>query len=391
MSGNQKNQTVDSGPLHRWYNKSRRDLPFRKTREVYPIWVSEVMLQQTRVAAMLPKYQEFTARFPDLATLAAAPEEEVLAAWQGLGYYSRARNLRKGAQYILREHQGDFPSDLELALKVPGVGPYTAAAILSIALKQPAAVLDGNVKRVLDRLLGLTEKAATAVSDAEYKNKADRLMQDRGRTDPGDHNQAMMELGAMICTPGRPDCGPCPMQTQCATYASDPTGDLASRIPPKKKVAANVDLQLDAFLIYNKSRTKLLIAREDSSRFFRALWFFPYRFSGAVYFTPTASPGLRALLEGDLLGDVQIFAKGFRHSITHHRISGRVLEQCAIAGEKQILDVLRRAANATAKKQSKDAGIEWRWLPVSEIHESVVSSLARKIETIAASSADGLF
>lgn len=370
---------IDLGPLHRWYRKHHRDLPFRKTRAVYPIWVSEVMLQQTRVAAMLPKYLAFTARFPDLAALAAADEADVLAAWQGLGYYSRARNLRKGAQYVTRECGGEFPKDLAAALKVPGVGPYTAAAILSIALDQPTAVLDGNVKRVLNRLFGLTQTAhrftKSAVSDAEYKNRADQLMQLRGRTSPGDHNQAMMELGAMICVPGRPDCASCPLNSQCTTYAIDPTGALAATIPPKRKVADSVDLELETFLMYNKNGTKILIAREESSRFFRSLWFFPYRFSGAVYFDPAATPGLSGALDGDWFGEMETFAKQFRHSITHHRITGRVSRLRARASEQEIL----KAVQALQRNRTDAA---WRWLPIEQLHEVVVSSVARKIEKI---------
>ncbi|MEQ9366457.1 MAG: A/G-specific adenine glycosylase [Leptospirales bacterium] len=412
---------IDLRGLHGWYGRARRDLPFRGTSDSYLIWVSEVMLQQTRVAAMLPKYIDFTRRFPDMAALAAAPEEQVLAAWQGLGYYSRARNLRKGARYVLAEHGGEFPSDLEAALKIPGVGPYTAAAVLSIALGQATAVLDGNVKRVLDRLLGLTETKrrsqkpaagsqapAKLVSDAEYKERADSLMRGRGRAGPGDHNQAMMELGATVCVPGRPNCAACPLRTQCATYAQDPTGELAAGLPPKQTKAAPVALGLDAFLIYNRRRTKLLIAREQSSRFFRGLWFFPYRFSGEVYFEESESPGLGELLAGDGIDAARVYAKGFRHSITHHRITGRVIRGQSAVSEARLREIVR-PAGPTAKgpaegrtisrsrfhKASRESafvdGCEWRWVPIAELHDFVVSSLARKIETIASNESPDLF
>lgn len=383
--------------LHAWYAKSHRDLPFRKTRDPYLIWVSEVMLQQTRVAAMLPKYMEFTRRFPDLSSLAAAPEADVLAAWQGLGYYSRARNLRKGAQHVLMEHDGRFPSSLQLALKIPGIGPYTAAAILSIALDQATAVLDGNVKRVLHRLLGLPAgdrsrtSAKPEVSDAQYASHADRLMQSRGKqVSPGDHNQAMMELGATICVPGRPDCARCPLREQCASFARDPSGEYAASLPPKKAKPKIIELQLDAHLVYNRRRDKLLLAREASSRFFRALWFFPYQFSGQVYFDPVASPGLAWLFGQDGYAERRVFAKGFRHSITHHRIAGRVVEGRFSGGERRALDGLKDAATG----QGGGPEVEWRWVPLPELHEFVVSSLARKIETIVTNEAtetDGLF
>jgi A/G-specific adenine glycosylase len=382
---------AEPGQLYRWYSAHKRDLPFRRTRAVYAIWVSEVMLQQTRVAAMLPRYQAFTTRFPDLVSLARADQNDVLAAWQGLGYYSRARNLHRGARYIIEECGGVFPGEWQAALAVPGVGPYTAAAILSICMDLPVAVLDGNVKRVLGRLLGPGIQRASgpgssfhvrAVSDGQLAGLADRLIEDRGDVSPGDHNQALMELGALVCTPGRPDCARCPLQTNCVAFRYGGP-ELAATIPPRRPKPETVDLELDAFLIYNARRTKLLIARENRSRFFRDLWFFPYRFRGAVYFDPAASPGLTALLRSPLIAELDHLPGDFRHTITHHRIRGRVLHgrasgQKASSGSEA--EILRKLHEASAARNG--ANVEWRWLPRAALHETVVSSLARKIEKL---------
>ena len=201
----------DLAPLYRWFRKNKRDLPFRTDRNFYRVWVSEVMLQQTRVAAMLPRYQEFMLRFPDIQALAAASEEEVLAAWRGLGYYSRARNLRAGAITVIEEHGGEFPRDLKAARKLSGVGDYTAAALLSLCYDMATPVIDGNVKRVVARLYNITDPAR--LTPAFYQEVTAELMSGRTRgVGPGMHNEALMELGAMKCVAGKPDCETCPLK-----------------------------------------------------------------------------------------------------------------------------------------------------------------------------------
>lgn len=358
-------------PLAPWYRKHRRDLPFRRTKDPYAIWVSEVMLQQTRVAAMLPRYEEFTRRFPDLRSLAASEESDVLAAWRGLGYYSRARNLRLGAQQVMHEHGGAFPRDLAAALQLKGVGPYTAAAVLSIAYDEAHAAFDGNVKRVLARLLHLPD-----APEKKLRELAQQAMDLRGKTAPGDHNQAMMELGATVCVPGRPNCSACPVRAACVTFAQGGP-DLAAKIPPKKVKAETVDLQLDVYLVHDRRRERLLILREPESRFFRDLWFFPYRFGGDVYFEPAAAVGLRGegrpFAEVAELQELRSLAKGFKHTITHHRIEGRVWD-C-------VIDATPPSVIAALCKLSEAAGVacEWTWVPRGELEERVVSGIARKL------------
>ncbi len=199
-----------------WYRASKRDLPWRRDSDPYRVWVSEIMLQQTTVAAVTPKYEAFLRRFPDIAALARAGEDEVLAAWAGLGYYSRARNLRRAAQAVVAEHGGVFPSSEDAVLALPGIGRYTAGAIRSIAFGEPAPLVDGNVVRVFARLFGLRGRAKDPAFIKTMWPLAERLVD---RAAPGDWNQALMELGATVCAPESPACGACPVSRDCAAFA----------------------------------------------------------------------------------------------------------------------------------------------------------------------------
>jgi A/G-specific adenine glycosylase len=194
-----------------WFDENARDLPWRRTSDPYAIWVSEVMLQQTRVAAVLEHYDRFMRRYPDIQALAAAPDEDVLASWSGLGYYRRARLLHRAAKVVAGELGGRLPETSAALRTLPGVGEYTSAAIASIGFGEPVAVIDGNVERVLTRLHGWDEKTALL---AMLREASARLL-DRDR--PGDFNQAMMELGATVCLPRAPLCLQCPVQEQCKT------------------------------------------------------------------------------------------------------------------------------------------------------------------------------
>ena len=206
-----------------WYDAHARDLPWRRTRDPYRIWLSEVMLQQTRVVAVIEHYHEFLRRFPTVEKLAAAREASVLAAWSGLGYYRRARMLHAAAKVVVRELNGKFPTSAKSLLALPGIGRYTAAAIASIAFDEPIAVVDGNVERVLQRTFGRSltgEKMWSAAED----------LLDRSR--PGDFNQAIMELGATVCTPRAPACLMCPVIDLCATRGEN---TKTGRNTPQKK------------------------------------------------------------------------------------------------------------------------------------------------------------
>jgi A/G-specific adenine glycosylase len=199
--------------LLRWYDFQKRDLPWRRTRDPYLIWLSEIMLQQTRVAAVLEHYRKFLERFPTVQALAAATEDEVLSAWSGLGYYRRARMLHRGAIEVVEKFQGNLPRSRDGLLELPGIGRYTASAIASIAFSEAVAVVDGNVERVLRRI------ARDDLSSTETWELAQTLLM---KSRPGDSNQAMMELGAVICLPRAPKCLACPVKKWCATRGESP-------------------------------------------------------------------------------------------------------------------------------------------------------------------------
>jgi A/G-specific adenine glycosylase len=212
--------------LLRWYDCHRRDLPWRKTSDPYRIWLSEIMLQQTRVAAVLDHYRIFIERFPSIEALAAASGDAVLAAWSGLGYYRRARMLHKCAQEIVERHDGCFPRDADALRALPGIGRYTAAAVASIAFAAPTAVADGNVERVLRRLKGIN------LTTVETWHHAEALL-DESR--PGDFNQAMMELGATVCVTRKPHCRSCPVHKWCRTQ-----GEILRAVPTPRQAKKQI-------------------------------------------------------------------------------------------------------------------------------------------------------
>jgi A/G-specific adenine glycosylase len=227
--------------LARWYEKNQRDLPWRRTRDPYAIWISEIMLQQTRVAAVIPYYERFLARFPNPESLAGAGEPEVLKYWSGLGYYSRARNLRRAAQQIA--HAGVFPQGYDAIRALPGIGAYTAAAVASIAYSLPYAAVDGNVRRVAMRIAG--------DASADVQSIADGLLDGKN---PGRSNQALMELGAMICVPRNPLCKRCPIAQECQAHRQGTQTEL----PPARIKPTTV--RLDRTLLIIRDGDKILLA-----------------------------------------------------------------------------------------------------------------------------------
>jgi A/G-specific adenine glycosylase len=248
-----------------WYGRNRRDLPWRRTSDPYSIWISEIMLQQTRVAAALPYYERFLARFPTVRALAAAPEQELLAAWAGLGYYSRARNVHKAARAMAAS--GDFPRDYETIRALPGVGDYTAAAVASIAFGLPFAAVDGNVLRVLSRVTAESGDIMHAATRKRLASVAGNLL-DRNR--PGDFNQALMELGATVCLPHTPQCGVCPVARHCAAFQSG----RESEFPIRTKPAARAGELQTLFYIQRGSRV-LMWQRPRDSRRLAGFWELP--------------------------------------------------------------------------------------------------------------------
>lgn len=282
-----------------WYDREQRDLPWRRTNDPYAIWVSEVMLQQTQVATVIPYYERWMARFPTLAALAAAEPEDALALWQGLGYYRRCRLLRQGARWI---QDRSLPTDVAGWRRVPGIGPYTAAAIASIAQGVRAGVVDGNVERVFARLT-----ACDAAGPLRRKLAWEWSERHVPESRPGDFNQALMELGATVCTPKSPNCAACPIAAHCVARQSW----TVERYPAPDPRPATARLTRLAWLPYRDGEFGLVQVGE--SDWWAHLWAFPQADAGM----PEAEESLRRITGPgwtESLGSLS-------HSITHHRIS----------------------------------------------------------------------
>lgn len=252
--------------LIQWYIKNHRRLPWRETDNPYYIWVSEAMLQQTRVKAVLPYYQKFLERFPDLRRLAQARLQSVLKMWEGMGYYARARHLHQAAKLVLKRYDGKIPDNWESFRDLPGVGEYIASAVLSFAFNQPYCVVDGNVKRVLARFFLIDAPVNRSASLKIFKEAAGRLMKP---CRPGIFNQAIMELGATICRPRNPGCGSCPVQSLCSACQSRKVATYPIRIP--KKIIPEYHMAVGVILKNNR----ILIARRKREGLLGGLWEFP--------------------------------------------------------------------------------------------------------------------
>jgi A/G-specific adenine glycosylase len=256
--------------LLEWFRAQRRDLPWRASRDPYRIWVAEVMLQQTRIAAVMPYYQRFLDRFPNVESLAQARQAEVLKLWSGLGYYSRARNLHAAAQQIVAQHGAQIPRELSAALELPGIGVYTAAAVLSIAYDVPLAVLDGNVARVLARIYAIRGDLRVPKTWSLLTSTASQLL---ARDAASDWNQSLMELGEVVCTPRSPRCAICPVARCCRANAQG----LANEIPAPRRKRAPVHMKIAAAILLDHSGRTLLVkdpGAHDGVLFSR-MWQFP--------------------------------------------------------------------------------------------------------------------
>ena len=257
--------TEISESLLSWYDKNARILPWRGIRDPYKTWVSEIMLQQTRVETVIPYFERFISRFPSLRDLAMADEAEVMKLWEGLGYYSRARNLLKGARQIMDQYQGILPEDPHLLRKISGIGSYTAGAIASIAYNVQVPAVDGNVLRVCSRLFGIRESIHIPHVRKKLEDAAAASVPAER---PGDYNQALMDLGATVCTPGTPDCGHCPLSAFCSAF-SDGDAESLPVIPgkaPQKTLRWTVPVLVSDGLALIRCRTETLL---------HGLWCFP--------------------------------------------------------------------------------------------------------------------
>jgi len=322
----------------RWYDQHRRDLPWRETRDPYRIWLSEIMLQQTRVAAVLDQYRIFLKRFPDVQALAAASEDAVLAAWSGLGYYRRARRLHQCAKDLVQKHASRLPQTAEDLQKLPGIGRYTAAAIASIAFAEPVAVVDGNVERVWRRLTGVDLNAPQTWQHAQ-------ALLDNSR--PGDFNQAMMEVGATVCVPREPRCPLCPIRNWCVTQRSSQTRSRALTMerrafPPGKTPASIRQAKKNLWCVLNqRSGSIRLVQRPKRASLMAGMWELPQS-SEPLRATPAAAHW-----------------RTFRHSITVTDYT---------------VHVLRNTPLPDARRSDKG-----KWIATDRIPQLPITGLTRKI------------
>lgn len=255
--------------LRRWYGKHARDLPWRSSRVPYRVWISEIMLQQTTVTAVVPYFNKFMDRFPDVATLASAEESEVLRHWEGLGYYSRARNIHKTARRIVAEFDGQFPRDVQTLEQLQGIGRYTAGAIASLAFDLPAPIVEANTLRLYSRLLGLTSDPRSTSGQKTLWEFAARIVP---RHKPGEFNQALMDIGATVCSPSEPDCGRCPVKSCCAAFAAGKQTEI-----PLQAARTKITAVTEAAVALDREGCFLLCRQPEGQRW-AGLWDFP-RFS----------------------------------------------------------------------------------------------------------------
>jgi A/G-specific adenine glycosylase len=343
-----------SARLLAWYTVHQRRLPWRGARDPYRIWVSEIMLQQTQVDTVIPYYRRWCKRFPTVRALAAAPQEEALRLWEGLGYYARARNLHRAAQQIVHEHAGRIPRTCDELRRLPGIGRYTAGAIASIAFGVDAAVLDGNVKRVLARVFDFREDIKSARGEKKLWALAESLAP-AGQA--GDYNQALMDLGATVCTPLTPNCGACPVRTLCAAYKlgvqlERPVTRKRSPLP-SKVLAAGVIRKNGRVLIRQRSATGLL----------GGLWSFP---SGAPNTRRSLPVALRQVVSEELGMKIDVGrpVQTLRHTFSHFQLVLHVFDCRWQSGR------LRLAARAPTK---------CKWVRVAELSDYPMGRPDRQI------------
>lgn len=343
--------------LIEWYERNKRALPWRERREPYAIWVSEIMLQQTRVAVVVERYRAFMKRFPTLVALALAPEDDVLALWSGLGYYRRARMLHKAAQFVASHEEGNLPETADELRKLPGIGAYTAAAIASIAHGEPVAVVDGNVERVLCRLAGweMASRQGKTATRRRVEQLAARLV-DPAR--PGDFNQAMMELGAMVCTPRGPQCLVCPVAGDCKTQGEHKT------LPRPKMLSREVAYALSVRIAAEPARQyhEKLHGKAHEKALLKTLR------EVLLEQRPQSASVMPGMWELPALRSVNVPQEELRMTVRHAIMQVNYYVRIRTVFEDDV-DALTTA------------GGERRWIPLQLAGEMALTGLARKVLT----------
>jgi A/G-specific adenine glycosylase len=336
-----------------WYKTNKRDLPWRRTKDAYRIWVTEIMLQQTRVDTVIPYYERFLKRFPDVMALARARVDDVLKAWENLGYYSRARHLHEAARVVARQFGGKIPAKMEDLRKLPGVGAYTAGAILSIAFGRRFAAVDGNVIRVIARLFAIGDPVDGSKAKKRIGGIAERLVP---ASEPGHYNQALMDLGSGICTPRSPACPACPLAAACRARKKG----LQESIPVKKKAAA-VPHREAAVAVIGDGRGEILLIKRPGRGLLGGLWSFP---GGFLKEGDAPAAGLRRMLREDL--GLKVIPGGellsVDHGYSHFSVTVHVFP-CKIRG---------------AVPDSED-DVKLRWVGTKGLSRLAVSGLEKKI------------
>ena len=335
-----------------WFARERRDLPWRRTRDPYRIWVAEIMLAQTQVATVIPYYERFLGRFPDLDALATAPLDDVLKAWEGLGYYARARNLHRAAREIASRHGGRFPSDPHLVRALPGVGEYTAAALLSIAFGRDEVAVDGNVRRVLSRLYQVTDRPESPAARARLRELA-RAILPPGQA--GAFNQALMDLGAAVCTPRRPRCAACPLEGHCRARQCG----VQEEVPVRRRRPATPHYQVTAAVIEREGY--VLIAQRPAEGLLGGLWEFP---GGKQEPDETLAACLKREIREELGIEVEVLdpLTSVEHGYTHFSITLHAFRCRWLAGEPRALGCA-----------------DWRWVRPEELARYAFSAADRRV------------
>jgi A/G-specific adenine glycosylase len=347
--------------LTRWFQSAQRDLPWREeinARDPYRVVVSEVMLQQTTVAAVIPFYRRFLERFPDIQTLAAAELDEVLPLWAGLGYYSRARNLHACARAVMEKHGGQFPTTFDEVLALPGIGRYTAGAVLSIALDQHVAIVDANVARVLARVLCLEDDVKGSENQAKLWSEAAQLVE--AAKIPSQFNPAMMELGALICVPKTPRCEVCPVQQFCCAFQTQRQNELPHATPKR----AEIEMHDVCAFVLREGRV-LLRRRSDEAgdkNWWRGMWELPRT---TLQQGERTHDALRRLFQNEISEQIEVGEKlkSVSHGVTHHRIA---LDCLQVELENDSL-------------QEYSAREEWRFFAWEETRELALPSVMRRL------------
>jgi A/G-specific adenine glycosylase len=342
-------------PLLKWYRAHADALPWRENQDPYRVWFSEIMLQQTQVTTVIPYYERFLAAYPTVFDLAAAERDSVLKMWEGLGYYSRARNLHRAAKIVAEEYGGEFPNTAEALQELPGIGRYTAGAIASIAFDESAPVLDGNVIRVFARLFDISEDVSQTKTKNDLWNIAEVLVPAKN---PGDYNQALMELGRTVCKPRNPLCEECPIRDYCRAYAEN----LQNERPVKKKRAPTPHYDVTAGLIRNGDG-QLLIAKRLDDALLGGLWEFP---GGKQEDGESLPECLARELQEELAIVVEVgaFFVKVKHAYTHFKITLHVFECTFLpeGGQPQAIECA-----------------DWRWIAEDELEQYAFSAADRQV------------